>query len=459
MKLYDSLKREIRDFEPRIEGKVSMYTCGPTVYDYQHIGNLRTSTLMDTLRRALIYIGYDVKSVMNVTDVEDKIENRAKRDNVKVDDITKQFEEIYFQNLGSMNIQVDIVPHASEHIQEQIQIIQKLIGEGYAYQNEFGIYFDISKDSDYGKLGNTFKSNREQSRIGFTEGKRNQEDFALWKFPIENEERQKLWESPWGVGFPGWHIECSAMSMKTLSDAFDNAIFEPTRFETIDIHVGGDDLKEVHHENEIAQTESATGKQFVNFWVHGAMLNIGAEKMSKSLGNFSTLKTVTDQGYDPIHLRYLYYNTHYRKNLTFTYESLDAARTAYQRLIENLRNLSSQIQNIPTPAFVVDEESRRRFKEALEDDLNMPQALSVLWDVAKNAELTADVKLTTILDFDRALGLKLEEKMSEPVEYSEEVQKLIAERETARSEKNWSRADEIRDILKNEHGVEVKDRN
>jgi cysteinyl-tRNA synthetase len=357
MKLYDSLKREIRDFEPRIEGKVSMYTCGPTVYDYQHIGNLRTSTLMDTLRRALIYIGYDVKSVMNVTDVEDKIENRAKRDNVKVDDITKQFEEIYFQNLGSMNIQVDIVPHASEHIQEQIQIIQKLIGEGYAYQNEFGIYFDISKDSDYGKLGNTFKSNREQSRIGFTEGKRNQEDFALWKFPIENEERQKLWESPWGVGFPGWHIECSAMSMKTLSDAFDNAIFEPTRFETIDIHVGGDDLKEVHHENEIAQTESATGKQFVNFWVHGAMLNIGAEKMSKSLGNFSTLKTVTDQGYDPIHLRYLYYNTHYRKNLTFTYESLDAARTAYQRLIENLRNLSSQIQNIPTPAFVVDEES------------------------------------------------------------------------------------------------------
>src|SRR5260221_8137826 len=231
MKLYNSLSKKKEEFKPIKPPAVTMYACGPTVYDYLHIGNLRTATLMDLTKRTLRSLGYDVKAVMNITDVDDKIENRAKKDNISVDELTSKYEKIYLDHLVKMNISADIYPHASDTIKEQIEIIEVLLKKGFAYKNEFGVYFDVTKDEDYGKLGNTFKSTRKKSRIGVTEGKRNEEDFALWKFPIENETRQKLWDSPWGRGFPGWHIECSAMSMKFLSNAFDGDKFIPEKFE------------------------------------------------------------------------------------------------------------------------------------------------------------------------------------------------------------------------------------
>ena len=400
MKLYNSLSRKIENFTPVNPPNVTMYACGPTVYDYQHIGNLRTATLMDLLKRVLKANKYNVKAVMNITDVEDKIEKRAKELGVGVDEITSKYEKIYMDQLAMLNISADLYPHATGHIAEQIELIKVLEQKGYTYKTDYGIYFDTSKDSDYGKLGNTFKSDKAQSRIELTEGKKQAEDFALWKFVQQGEARQKTWDSPWGVGFPGWHIECSAMSMKTLTDIFEveskptstfgvDVGLTASNFRPIDIHIGGEDLKEIHHENEIAQSESVTDKPFTNYWVHGGMLNVEDTKMSKSLNNFFTLQTVLDKGFEPMTLRYFYYSAHYRSELKFSWEGLKSAQVALQNLsayadrseyIDYNLSLEGIEHNIYSVAFL----------DKLNDDLNVPQALAVLFSVIKDENLKSE---------------------------------------------------------------------
>jgi cysteinyl-tRNA synthetase len=472
--IYNSLSRDKELFTPVHDGVVNMYTCGPTVYDYPHIGNLRTSVLMDVVRRALVVLGYDVTSVMNITDVEDKIERRAAEQGVTVDEIVTKYEKIYFDCLDKLNINVDLFPHASDHIQEQIKLIQELETKGYTYLTDYGVYFDISKDKDYGKLGNTFHSDKAQSRIELTEQKRNPEDFVLWRIPATGEVRQKLWESPWGKGYPGWHIECSAMSMKTLTNAFDdNNNLHTNKFETIDIHVGGMDLKEVHHENEVAQSESVTDQEFVKYWVHGAMLNMGSEKMSKSLGNFVTLPVIEENGFDALDLRMFYFTAHYRKELTFTYEGLQAAQTALSKLRAKYFEFadgSDDSEEIDDSATALDftkvENYVERFKEALADDFNMPKVIALVWEIVDSKELKNFEKTALIAEMDEVLGFDLTDyelhqksQNSNQVnleELPQSVKDLIQKREDYRRNKEWQKADESREELK-ELGYEIKD--
>ena len=471
--IYNSLSREKEIFTPVNEGAVNMYTCGPTVYDYPHIGNLRTSTFMDVLRRALIFLGYDVTSVMNITDVEDKIERRAAEKGVTVDEIVTTYEKAYFDCLEKMNISADLYPHASDHIQEQIALIQDLETKGFTYLTDYGVYFDISKDSDYGKLGNTFKSDKANSRIELTDQKRNPEDFVLWRIPQTNEPRQKLWESPWGKGYPGWHIECSAMSMKTLSDSFDdNGQLHPEKFETIDIHVGGLDLKEVHHENEVAQTESVTGHPFVKYWVHGAMLNMGSEKMSKSLGNFVTLPVVEEKGFDGLDLRMFYFTAHYRKELTFTWEALESAKSALHKLrtryFEFVDGSDDSEEMDDFTDFSKTENLLEKFKEALADDFNMPKVMALVWEVVEAKDIKNFEKTALLKEFDLVLGFDLNDydkfeaskaKQSTKIDLDklpEAVKDLVKKREEYRKNKEYDKADETRKELK-ELGYEIKD--
>ena len=463
MKLYNSLSRKIEEFIPVNPSKVTMYACGPTVYDFQHIGNLRTATLMDLLKRVLKADKYNVKAVMNITDVEDKIEKRAKELAVSVDEITSKYEKIYMDQLAMLDISADLYPHATEHILEQIELIKVLEQKGYTYKTDYGIYFDTSKDNDYGKLGNTFKSDKGQSRIELTEGKKQAEDFALWKFVSEGETRQKTWVSPWGVGFPGWHIECSAMSMKSLTDAFETpsltspkaskpevrCSFDSNKFEPIDIHIGGEDLKEIHHENEIAQTESATDKPFANYWVHGAMLNVEDTKMSKSLGNFITMQTVLDAGFEPMTLRYFYYSAHYRSELKFSWEGLKSAQSALQNLSEYI-DFNLSLEGIEHNNYSIE------FLQKLNDDLNVPQALAVLFNMTKDETLQPEQKKKITTFAFEVLGLKPINNDVKLADLSKEVAELIHKREDLRKEKNFVEADKIRDTVKN-MGYEILD--
>jgi|688.fasta_scaffold09344_5 cysteinyl-tRNA synthetase len=466
--IYNSLSREKEIFTPVKDGSVSMYTCGPTVYDYPHIGNLRTSTFMDVVRRALTFLGYDVTSVMNITDVEDKIERRAAEKGVTVDEIVSTYEKVYFDCLKKLNISADLYPHASDHIQEQIELIQNLEEKGYTYLTDYGVYFDISKDTDYGKLGNTFKSDKAKSRIELTEQKRNPEDFVLWRLPQNGEVRQKLWESPWGKGYPGWHIECSAMSMKTLTNSFDSGHLNPKNFETIDIHVGGLDLKEVHHENEVAQSESVTGHPFVKYWMHGAMLNMGSEKMSKSLGNFVTLPVVEEKGFTGLDLRMFYFTAHYRKELSFTWEGLEAAKTSLHKFrakyfeFANGSDDTEEMDSVDVK-FELVQNYLQQFKEALADDFNMPKALAILWEVVDSKDLKNFEKTALLSEFDEVFGFditdydKLQKEVSIKLdELPENVKNLLQKREQYRKEKDWQKADEARKEIK-QLGYEIKD--
>jgi len=460
MKLYNSLSRKIEEFKPVNPPNVTMYTCGPTVYDYQHIGNLRTAALMDLLKRVLKANKYNVKSVMNITDVEDKIEKRASELGVTVDEITSKYEKIYMDQLAMLNISADLYPHATEHIAEQIALILELEKKGYTYKTDYGIYFDTSKDSDYGKLGNTFNSDKGQSRIELTEGKKQVEDFALWKFLQDDESRQKTWGSPWGVGFPGWHIECSAMSMKSLTNAFAKPTstsgvdvgLTATDFTTIDIHIGGEDLKEIHHENELAQTESITNKTFINYWVHGAMLNVDETKMSKSLNNFFTLQTVLDKGFEPMALRYFYYCAHYRSELKFSWEGLKATTVALQ----NLSTILTTPGVVETTPGVVWEKYQQMFLEKLNDDLNVPQALAVLFNATKDESLQIDDKKKIVSYAFNILGLSPINNDVEIKDLPKEVAELIQKREALRKSKDFLEADKIRDTIK-DIGYEILD--
>jgi cysteinyl-tRNA synthetase len=457
LRIYNTLSRSVEEFEPmdKIGLKVGMYSCGPTVYDYQHIGHMRRYVGDDILVRVLKSNGYEVKHVMNITDVghlvsdedtgEDKMEKGARKYGLSVWDIAKKFEQQFFDSLDSLGIKhADPIMHATDYIPEQIALIKTLEEKGYTYKIDDGIYFDTSKFPDYFALS---RQNPEElkkgARVEFVEGKKNPADFALWKFSPEEDglKRQMEWDSPWGIGFPGWHIECSAMSMKALGPHFD-------------IHTGGIDHINIHHSNEIAQSECATGEKFVNYWVHHNFLIVNGEKMSKSLGNFYTVQDVMDKGFDPLSLRYLYLQTHYRQEMNFTWESLEAAQTAYNKLIREVELNSeaySSSEAEPNREFSSrlrsnNSQFETRFFEALNDDLNTAKALSIVWELVKS-DLDPKEKLQSLKKFDEVLGLQLFTNVKREVlsvNIPEEVMDFVKEREGFRKAGDWEASDELR---------------
>ena len=442
LKLYNTLGKKIQVFKPVKLGHVRIYSCGPTVYWYQHIGNLRTYIFSDILKRTLQYFGYNIKHVMNVTDVghltsdadegEDKIEKAALKEGKKAQDIANYYLKIFKEDFKKLNIlEPDIWCKATEHIKEQIELIKKLEKKGYTYKTEDGIYFDTSKFKNYGRFANL---NIKELKAGIRtdmRDKRNKTDFALWKFSEEPGKRQQEWQSLWGVGFPGWHIECSAMSMKYLGKHFD-------------IHTGGEDHVSIHHTNEIAQSECATGKKFVNYWLHGAFLTSKGEKVSKSKGGLFTISELEEKGYSPLNYRYLCLTSHYRSQLDFSLENLDSAKTAYERL----KNIIKEIKDDGK----TNEKYLAEFEKAMDDDLNTPKALAVLWSLLRDEKAVG--KIETIKKMDSVFGLKLLEK--EKIDVPSEVKKLVEEREKARASKNFKLADELRDKIK-KHGYYVND--
>lgn len=456
--LFNTLGRQKHVFTPITPGKAGLYTCGPTVYDYQHIGNFRTFLFEDLLKRVLVYNGYDVTHIMNITDVghlvsdadegEDKMEKGSARTGKTVWEIAEYYTQFFLDDAKALNL---IPPtrytKATEYIQEQIDMIKCLDDKGYTYVTSDGVYFDTSKISDYGKLANLdIEGLEEGSRIQFSTEKKNKTDFALWKFSPKDEKRQMEWDSPWGKGFPGWHIECSAMSRKYLGDTFD-------------IHCGGIDHVPIHHTNEIAQSEACTGKPFAHYWMHGAFLEEESGKMSKSKGEFLRVDTLIKHGYAPMDYRYLCLGTHYRKRLLFSWEILEQAKTAMTRLKQNIQQIRDDAKkNFDERDASMPEGEREKFLEAVNDDLNMPQALAVLWGVVRNDKLTSIEKKNLINDFNRVLGLDLDKDMEAgntnvPAEIMELVEKRIA----AKKAKDFKKADSLREELK-ELGWEVVDK-
>lgn len=451
IKLYNTLTRSKDPLETIEEGKVRLYTCGPTVYNYAHIGNLRTYVFEDVLKRALQLVGFEVHHVMNVTDVghltddadagEDKMEKGAQREGKTVWDIAEEYWQAFRLDLQRLNvIEPTVWCKATEHIEEQIDQVRALEQKGYTYIIDDGVYFDTSKLDDYGKLARLDIENlRAGARIEMVQGKRNPTDFALWKFSPKDKQRQMEWPSPWGKGFPGWHIECSAMAMKYLG-------------ERLDIHCGGIDHIPVHHTNEIAQAEAAIGHKWCNWWMHGEFLTSG-EKMSKSSGEFLTLQLLVDKGYEPLAYRLFLLGAHYRQQLAFSWEGLDSATSAYSRLRSAVCELRAEQTGQGQPM----KQHMDTFTEAVMDDLNMPRALAAMWNALKDTSASSDDLYATLLKMDEVLGLGL--AVMEPTELGigeDEIRALIDEREQARANKDYARADAIRDELA-EKGIEIKD--
>ncbi len=447
LKLYNTLTRTIETFKPIIDKKVGLYTCGPTVYDYAHIGNLRTYVFEDILRRTLMAHGYEVKHVMNITDVghlsgdddtgEDKMEKGAKREGKTAWEIAEHYTSAFKNHTLKLNIlPPDIWCKATDHIAEQIAQVQTLIDKGFTYETSDGIYFDTTKFPQYGEMALLHKQElRAGVRVELGE-KKNAHDFALWKFSSPNEKRQMEWEAFGRMGFPGWHIECSAMSMKYLGDHFD-------------IHCGGVDHIPVHHTNEIAQAECAGASHpWVNYWMHGEFLLIEDSKMSKSDNNFITIDTLIEKGYSPLAYRYLLLQAHYRKQLSFSWDALDAAEKGLDNLYRTIQSLG---ENIGEP----DKKYVSKFTEHLADDLNTPQATAVLHKMLKS-DLPKEVKLATAYEFDKILGLGLSNIQKTDIEIPEAVTQLAKEREIARKEKNWAESDRLRDEITT-LGFDVKD--
>lgn len=445
LQLFDTYTRSIRKFEPIHKDKVGMYTCGPTVYDYAHIGNLRTYIFEDILRRALEFNGYSVEHVMNITDVghlvsdadtgEDKMEKGSRRMGKTAWEIAEFYTNAFISDLKALNIhQPTVWCRATDHIQEQIELICCIEKNGFTYQTSDGIYFDTSKLNDYGYLARLdIEGLQAGSRIELGE-KRHPTDFALWKFSPEGQQRQMEWESPWGKGFPGWHIECSAMSAKYLGEFFD-------------IHCGGEDHIPVHHTNEIAQTEACYGTRLANFWMHGYFLQMDESKMAKSSGKFIRLQTLIDQGYDPLSYRFFSMSALYRAKLNFTWEGLETAAKSLERLRTMVYNWGE--------AGSVDSEYLERFRDQVNDDLNMPRALAVTWELARSA-LPDSTKKATIQEFDRILGLRLADWSPSEEIIPAEILEMVETRQRLRAEKRWSEADQIRNEIYSA-GFEVED--
>lgn len=460
LRLFNTMSRKNEDFYTIEPGKVKMYTCGPTVYNYAHIGNLRTYVFEDVLRRTLEYLGYEVEHVMNVTDVghltddadegEDKMVQSSREKGMSVWDIAQFYTDAFFKDTDELNIlRPTVTPKATEHVGDMQKMIERLEEKGHTYTSGGNVYFSIDTFPQYGKLGGLDEQELQSgARIEVDQNKKNPRDFVLWFTRSKFEHQAMMWDSPWGRGYPGWHIECSAMSMKYLGEQFD-------------IHCGGVDHIPVHHTNEIAQSEAATGKRWVNFWVHGEFLIMDAGKMAKSKGNFITLRTLKEQGYDPLDYRYFCLGGHYRSQLQFTPDALNAARSARMNLVERVNELQKKLgDESKLPALEELGKNAREyldsFREKMCDDIHIPKALGVLWNFIKSENIEPAERLAVLYDVDRILGLELAERGKQLSEIDEDSLALIKEREEARKEKNFARADEIRDILA-ERGIIIKD--
>ena len=449
LKLYNTLTRKKDIFTPINENEVRIYSCGPTVYKDATIGNMRTNILMDTLRRVLKYNGYNLKHAMNITDVghlvsdgdegEDKMIKTAKEEGKSPLEIAKFYTKKFLKDLEDLNIDMpEIICKATEHIEDMIKFVEKLVENGYAYETSTAIYFDVSKLDKYGILsGIDLDKQKEGARVEVDKEKKNPYDFALWIKAPQN--HLMKWESPWGLSYPGWHIECSAMGTKYLGEQFD-------------IHTGGIDLIPTHHENEIAQNKGVCGKIPAKYWVHGEFLLIDGGKMSKSLGNVYLLEDIINKGYDPIAYKLFCFSSHYRNKLNFTWEAIEAANKSLTRLREGYQKHLNGNDDIEDKVL---EDYEKKFHEAINDDLNMPVAMSVVWDVLKIEKKSPKVA-NLLKKFDTVLGIKIESKPKKEDNIPEEVQKLMQERKIARQEKNWQLSDELRDKIK-ELGYIVKD--
>lgn len=448
IQLTNTRTREKEVFTPINQGEVRMYSCGPTVYGTPSIGNYRTFIMNDVLRRVFEINGYNVKHVINITDVghlvsdgdegEDKMMKAMRREGKGAYEIAEYYTAEFLHGLNQLNIIIpEHLPKATEHIDEQIKTIQLLEKNGYTYKTSDGIYFDTAKLDSYGTFGGQKLEEKEEgARVAVNPEKRNATDFALWKFSPKDQQREMEWDSPWGVGFPGWHIECSAMSEAYLGSPFD-------------VHTGGTDLAPVHHENEIAQTQGAHGHALANYWVHGAFLQIDGGKMSKSLGNVYTINDLVERGIDPLAYRYFTFTARYSSQLNFTWESIQAAQNA-------LNNLRDDVRDWDKPT-AIDQESLDVFLSKVNDDLDMPAAMAEVWSLVKDEHLSTAVKAATLLEFDKVLGLKLDEYISVPLEPSLLVLRLVEERAKARKEKNWEESDRLRDQIE-EEGFIVEDK-
>jgi len=451
-KLYNTLARKREKLEPLQEGVVRMYTCGPTVYHFVHIGNFRTFLFQDLLRRYILYKGFDLRHVMNITDVEDKIIEHARREGLPISEYTKRYEEAFFEDMALLKIQrPEIMPRATEHIPEMLELVSKLVEKGFAYTSEGSTYYRVGRFDDYGKLAHLHTDDDESPRLTEDDdpAKEDPQDFVLWK---KRKEGETYWDSPFGPGRPGWHLECSAMSMKYLGESFD-------------IHCGGVDLVFPHHENEIAQSEAATGKPFVKHWIHAKHLIVEGQKMSKSLGNFFTLRDLMARGCNPLALRYLLLSVHYRKQLNFTFDGIEQAGTAIERVnsfLLRIREILDDATDNPTMNRRVDQ-ARGDFEEALDSDLNTSAALGAIFELVREGNLllqegaVGPKNRDHVLDFFRDVNKIFDVfQVEESVLEDERVVRLIEEREECRRKKDFHRADEIRDSLEKQ-GILLED--
>ena len=458
LRLYNTMSRTVQEFIPIKEHEVGMYSCGPTVYNYAHIGNLRTFLFEDLLKRVLIASGFEVNHVMNVTDVghlsgdgddgEDKLEVMARRQKKSAWEIAEYYTKAFFQDFDELKmIRPTTISKATDHIQEMIDLIKRLEANGHTYQSGGNVYFSIDTIDDYGKLA---RLDLESLQTAVREGveadeyKKNPKDFVLWFTQSKFGEQEMMWDSPWGRGFPGWHIECSAMSMTYLGEHFD-------------IHCGGIDAIPIHHTNEIAQSEAATGKEWVNYWLHGEFLLDETGKMSKSKGEFLTLSLLKEKGFEAMDYRYFTLGGHYRSQLKFNFDTLQAAKNARASIVKHIQELlkadAQVVEKLSSEALALKEE----FLEAVQSDLNTPKALSVLWATLKSKEITPDEQYSLILFYNTILGLDFDEiQKPKEVEASSAALELLEKRNAAKATKDWSEADRLRNELL-ELGYVVKD--
>ena len=455
---YNTLTRKKEEFNPIDKNIVKMYSCGPTVYNYAHIGNFRTYIFMDTLRRVLKYNGYTLKHVMNITDVghlesdadegEDKMEKAAKREKKDPYEIAKYYSEVFFKDMEKLNIdKPEIITKATDNIEQMIEYVKEILKNGYAYETSKGIYFDISKLDKYPVLSNRCLDEQiAGARVDVDKEKKNPYDFALWIKAPQNHIMK--WESPWGLSYPGWHLECSTMGRRFLGDEFD-------------IHTGGIDHIPTHHENEIAQSKGATGKIPARMWMHCEYLQVDGGKMSKSLGNTYTISQLQERGIMPLAFKLFCSTAHYRNKLNFTFEGANAAQKSLQRLYESYIKHTNGEEKIEKEEL---QKYRENFKNCINDDMNMPAAMSIVWEIARNNKKSKDfAKL--LLEFDEVLGLDIENSKKyleqinitdESDDVPEEIKKLLEQRNEARQNKDWAKSDEIRDLIISK-GYSIKD--
>ncbi len=465
LELYNTMGRSMQKFTPRTPGKVGFYGCGPTVYNYAHIGNLRAFVFQDTLARSLRFLGYEVTHVMNVTDIghltgdnddgEDKMVNQAREKGQSVLEVAEFYTKAFFDDIDRLNIlRPTVMCKATDHVDQMIRLIQRIEANGHTYSAGGNLYFDISTFPGYGALANFNPDDlKAGTRVDIDENKRNPFDFVLWFTKSKFENQALVWDSPWGRGYPGWHIECSAMSMEYLGEQFD-------------IHTGGIDHIQIHHTNEIAQSEGATGKKWVNYWLHNEFLVMDKGKMSKSSGEFLTLQYLIDKGFDPLDYRFFLLGGHYRSQLTFSWESMESARNSRRSLVQRLARITENAEAVPEslPANSPANEWIDRFRADIEQDLSTPRALSQLQGLIRDTDVPPAEALAAVARMDQVLGLDLIESAASLVASSKEtgdiddgrIDALIAERTDAKKAKNFTRADEIRNQLK-ESGIILED--